>query len=438
MVWDRRAPAVRWLTAGGGACVLLILASTAFCQDYRPEPGYGPFDRFAKANRQIVANVARQIELPPDLLLAVAASESGFSSKARSDRGAVGIMQVMPATAHETADELGMENLSLEDPVQNTLLGGLYLKKMLKRYGGDVPLALAAYNAGPGNVDLWISHSAKNAGGADIVRRKAFRQTRGYIHDILRRAGEGALVPWRHQTGAASTNGIVGRYACVVGDDDTLYSVARRNGIAIRDLWRLNLQRMDVAGDGTFLTSGQTVWLRPLPAWLEYAHTAQGNLRAADVAITVNTTRHCLDLAVAGTVIRRYEMALDNDMSGEKSHSRGGDIPVGDYYVCRKITRAPYGKCLQLSYPNESDAWNALVEGRIAVDEYDKIIGSIAAGDPPPSNTELGGDLYVYGNGNTERLPEGTMMLSDVDVDELFALTPNGARVTIEADDLLP
>ncbi|MEI6218618.1 MAG: transglycosylase SLT domain-containing protein, partial [bacterium] len=369
MVWDRRAPAVRWLTAGGRACVLLIFASTAACQDYKPEPGYGPFDRFAKANRQIVANVARQIELPPDLLLAVAASESGFSSKARSDRGAVGIMQVMPATAHETADEIGLENLSLEDPVQNTLLGGLYLKKMLKRYGGDVPLALAAYNAGPGNVDLWISRSAKNAGGADIVRRKAFRQTRGYIHDVLRRAGEGALGPWRHQVGVVATNEVVGRYACMVGDDDTLYSVARRNGIAIRDLWRLNLQRMDVAGDGTFLTSGQTVWLRPLPTWLECARTAMGNLRAADVALTVNTARHCLELAVSGTVIRRYEMALDNRIGGERPHGQEGHIPAGDYYVCRKITRAPYGKCLQLSYPNENDAWNALLQDRITTDE---------------------------------------------------------------------
>jgi len=89
--------------------------------------------------------------LPPDLVLAVIEAESEFRADAVSDRGAVGLMQLMPSTAEELAAELNMpwtgEEL-LRDPRINIKLGTLYLRKMLWRFH-DLDHALAAYNRGP-------------------------------------------------------------------------------------------------------------------------------------------------------------------------------------------------------------------------------------------------------------------------------------------------
>ncbi|HPF71067.1 MAG TPA: transglycosylase SLT domain-containing protein [Candidatus Krumholzibacteria bacterium] len=108
-------------------------------------------------------------DVPPALLLAVVMEESGGDPQARSGKGATGLMQLMPATAAE----LGVEDAL--DPAQNLDGGAAYLSRMLERFDGRVDLALAAYNAGPGNVD--------KAGG----RIPAFRETQGYVRKVLDR-----------------------------------------------------------------------------------------------------------------------------------------------------------------------------------------------------------------------------------------------------------
>ncbi|ACX52402.1 Lytic transglycosylase catalytic [Ammonifex degensii KC4] len=106
-----------------------------------------------QAETQSFAALFREVEarlqLPPGLVEAVARAESGLNPRAVSRAGAMGLMQLMPGTARA----LGVTDPF--DPVQNVEAGARYLRQLLDRFGGDLRLALAAYNAGPGAVERY-------------------------------------------------------------------------------------------------------------------------------------------------------------------------------------------------------------------------------------------------------------------------------------------
>ena len=106
---------------------------------------------------QIVRGHAHNYDLDPALLAAVIYQESKFKAHARSDRGAIGLMQLLPETAKGIAARTGGSKFrvaDLDNPEINVRYGAWYLEHLMKKYG-DERAALAAYNAGQANVDSW-------------------------------------------------------------------------------------------------------------------------------------------------------------------------------------------------------------------------------------------------------------------------------------------
>jgi soluble lytic murein transglycosylase len=106
---------------------------------------------------EIVRGHARNYRLDPALLAAVIYQESKFAASARSDRGAIGLMQLLPQTAKGIAARTGGSKFrvsDLYDPEINVRYGAWYLRHLIDKYGSE-RTALAAYNAGQANVDAW-------------------------------------------------------------------------------------------------------------------------------------------------------------------------------------------------------------------------------------------------------------------------------------------
>ena len=126
---------------------------------------------------------------------AIARQESQFDREARSHAGASGLMQLMPGTAREVA---GRQNLSYSasaltsDTNYNIRLGSSYFQRMLDYYGGSYPLAVAAYNAGPGNVNKFIAANGDpRLGGVDMIKwieEIPIYETKNYVQRVLENA----------------------------------------------------------------------------------------------------------------------------------------------------------------------------------------------------------------------------------------------------------
>ncbi|KQN83897.1 lytic transglycosylase [Sphingomonas sp. Leaf67] len=128
------------------------------------------------------------------LIHAIARQESQFDRTAVSRAGARGLMQLMPGTARETATKLGLtySPTALNDPAFNMALGSSYIQRMLDYYGGSYPLAIAAYNAGPGNVNKFLrANGDPRTPGVDMVEwieKIPLSETRGYVQRVLENA----------------------------------------------------------------------------------------------------------------------------------------------------------------------------------------------------------------------------------------------------------
>ena len=163
---------------GGGSTVMDASLIAGFdAEDYvtpaavapapAPEAVAQPKQTAASVDPQaLISAAARKTAVPEKLLQSLVKAESGFRADAVSPKGAIGLMQLMPATASQYGADPA-------NPAQNVEAGTAYLRDLLLKYNGDVNAALAAYNAGPGAVDKY--HGVP-----------PYAETRSYVGRVIR------------------------------------------------------------------------------------------------------------------------------------------------------------------------------------------------------------------------------------------------------------
>lgn len=149
------------------ALLVLAVIAGALAWNYEPRVEAALRSTLSRSRvlerRELLLEVAQETGVDVHLLAAVMIAESSGRAGVRSHKGALGLFQLMPATAAEQAQRLGLpppdEQQLLEDPRLNARLGARYLAWLLARQHGDAERALIAYNAGPGRLARWIEES---------------------------------------------------------------------------------------------------------------------------------------------------------------------------------------------------------------------------------------------------------------------------------------
>ncbi len=145
--------------------------------------------RFPTPFRELVLKRTREIGLDPAYVYGLIRQESRFIMDARSHVGASGLMQIMPATARETARHIGLAGFTpdqINHRETNITIGTAYLKRALDDFGGSMALAAAAYNAGPGRPRTWRNGPVLDA--AIWAENVPFNETRDYVKKVLSNA----------------------------------------------------------------------------------------------------------------------------------------------------------------------------------------------------------------------------------------------------------
>lgn len=129
------------------------------------------YSLFPAPYRETIEKYCKKYDVDPHLVLSLIKAESNFSPSAASSAGAGGLMQITEDTFSYCISSMGIspDEASILDPDDNINVGIWYLSTLLKKYSGNTVFAVAAYNAGPSNVDKWlsqgiISHSEKDDG----------------------------------------------------------------------------------------------------------------------------------------------------------------------------------------------------------------------------------------------------------------------------------
>lgn len=138
---------------------------------------------------EYVYTYSEENDIDPLLVFAVIKTESNFNSDVVSNSKAMGLMQILEKTAEEVViNDIEEESFSKEilfEPEENIKIGTRYFASLLKRYDDNYLIALAAYNAGIGNVDEWIQEGIIKKDGSDI-ENIPYKETNNYVRKIVR------------------------------------------------------------------------------------------------------------------------------------------------------------------------------------------------------------------------------------------------------------
>ena len=164
----------------------------------RTREAFDHAQRFPMPFRDAVVQRSRAIDLDPSYVYGLIRQESRFIMDARSGVGASGLMQVMPATARWTARKIGMTDFTpgqINDRDTNIAIGTGYLKLVLDDFAGSMPMAAAAYNAGPGRPRQWRGQAgAPTLDAAIWAENIPFTETRDYVKKVLSNATNYAAI----------------------------------------------------------------------------------------------------------------------------------------------------------------------------------------------------------------------------------------------------
>lgn len=138
---------------------------------------------FPIAYKDLIWKAAEEYKVDPILVLSLMKQESAFEVDVISWAGAMGLMQVMPATAVDTQPDLELSRMT--DAETNIRVGVKYLAGLLKKWNGNVVLSLASYNAGPGAASRWKNENPE-ASMDEYIERIGYKETRDYVGSILR------------------------------------------------------------------------------------------------------------------------------------------------------------------------------------------------------------------------------------------------------------
>jgi soluble lytic murein transglycosylase len=157
-----------------------------------PQTAFALRAAYARPHRALVQQLAASEQVEEDLIYAVMLKESAFDPRVVSNADAIGLMQLLPSTGKMVGRELGLTvtRETLLDPQDNIRLGVRLLKQLLKRYDGQMALAVAAYNAGAHRVDEWLARAARAPAKHKALALDRFvedipiDQTRNYVRRV--------------------------------------------------------------------------------------------------------------------------------------------------------------------------------------------------------------------------------------------------------------
>lgn len=199
--WADQTKFIRAIAAAANTDVEAVLASELATKINRPDLSVmvGRNARMAGLD-DYLRTAFPQVQVPQEalpswtMIHAISRQESQFDRQIVSRAGARGLMQLMPGTARETAPSAGVsyDPANLNDPTYNIKLGSTYFGQMMNLYRGSYVLAVAAYNAGPGNVNKWLrTIGDPRIPGTDVldwIERIPLSETRNYVHRVLENA----------------------------------------------------------------------------------------------------------------------------------------------------------------------------------------------------------------------------------------------------------